>query len=110
MIVRVEADDANNSLTDFVENHPGGMNVILKNAGKDVTDIYEPVHPPTAIEDNLEASNHIGQVDPKTVKVKQATELSEKEKRRREALENLPPVGSMLNLDDFEVRSDRHGA
>lgn len=63
------------------------------------------MHPPTAIEDNLEPSNHLGQVDPKTIKVKQASEESEKDKKRRLALENLPPVGSMLNLDDFEVRA-----
>lgn len=40
-------------------------------------------------------------VDPKTVIVTQKEE-SEAERKRRIARENLPPVGAMLNLDDFE--------
>lgn len=89
-------------VTDFVDNHPGGRNIILKNAGKDVTDLYEPIHPPTALEENLDPSQHIGQVDPSTVQIKQAGEESEKDRRRRLARENLPSLGSVLNLDDFE--------
>ncbi|SPO20681.1 related to L-lactate dehydrogenase (cytochrome b2) [Ustilago trichophora] len=89
-------------LTEFVDDHPGGRNIILKNAGKDVTEIYEPIHPPTAVQDNLDPSKHIGQVDPATVQVKQAGEESEKDRKRRLARENLPALGSVLNLDDFE--------
>lgn len=89
-------------LTDFVDMHPGGRNVLLKNAGKDVTEIYDPIHPPTAIQDNLDPSKHIGQVDPATVQVKQAGEESEKDRKRRLARENLPPLGTVLSLDDFE--------
>lgn len=66
-------------------------------------EIYQPVHPPTAIDDNLEENQKLGPVDPKTVKVEQR-ELTDAEKRRRDALANLPAVGTMLNLDDFEVR------
>ncbi len=87
MVIKGEVYD----LTDFVDSHPGGRNVLLKNAGKDVTDIYEPIHPPTAISDNLDPSKHIGQVDPSTVKVKQAEEETEKDRKRRIARENLPP-------------------
>ncbi|GAC96694.1 cytochrome b2 [Pseudozyma hubeiensis SY62] len=89
-------------VTDFVDSHPGGRNIILKNAGKDVTELYEPIHPPTAIEENLDASKHIGQVNPSTVQIKQAGEESEKDRKRRLARENLPSLGSVLNLDDFE--------
>ncbi|TKY90150.1 hypothetical protein EX895_000148 [Sporisorium graminicola] len=89
-------------VTEFVENHPGGRNIILKNAGKDVTELYEPIHPPTAIEENLDASCHVGQVDPSTVQIVQAGEESDKDRKRRLARENLPSLGSVLNLDDFE--------
>lgn len=89
-------------VTEFVDNHPGGRNIILKNAGKDVTELYEPIHPPTALEENLDASKHIGQVDPSTVQIKQAGEESDKDRKRRLARENLPSLGSVLNLDDFE--------
>jgi L-lactate dehydrogenase (cytochrome) len=92
-------------VTDFVDAHPGGKNVIIKNAGKDVTDVYTPVHPANAIAENLDPSQHLGQVDPKTVKKVEAGEESEKAQKRRLALENLPEVGSILNLDDFEVCS-----
>lgn len=66
------------------------------------SDVYMPVHPKNAIQDNLEESQHIGAVDPTTVKAKQAEDLTEREKMRRAALKNLPPVGAMLSLDDFE--------
>lgn len=89
-------------VTEFVDIHPGGRNIILKNAGKDVTEIFEPVHPPTAIEENLDASKHIGQVDPSTVQIKQAEPESDKERKRRLARENLPSLGTVLSLDDFE--------
>jgi L-lactate dehydrogenase (cytochrome) len=69
------------------------------------SDIYAPVHPPTAIEDNLEKSQMLGPVDPKTIKVEQR-ELTDAERRRRDALANLPPVGTVLSLDEFEVRID----
>lgn len=60
-----------------------------------------PVHPSDAIQENLTPEQHIGMVDPKTVKVEQKQE-TEADRRRRQARENLPPVGAMLNLDDFE--------
>lgn len=60
-----------------------------------------PIHPSNAIEDNLEPEQHLGMIDPKTVTVTQKEE-SEADKKRRIALEHLPPVGAMLNLDDFE--------
>jgi len=97
-------------VTEFVESHPGGKNIIIKNAGKDVTELYTPVHPANAISDNLVPSQHLGQVDPKTVKVKQAGAESQKDRKRREARENLPPVGSMLNLDDFEVSKEKRAS
>ncbi|UZJ53407.1 hypothetical protein CBS101457_002727 [Exobasidium rhododendri] len=89
-------------LTDFVDSHPGGKNVILKNAGKDVTDLYVPIHPANAIAESLIPSQHLGQVDPRTIKKAQIGELSEREKKRIHARENLPPLGTILNLDDFE--------
>lgn len=92
-------------ISDFVDAHPGGKNVILKHAGQDVTEVYTPVHPANAIAENLSSSQHLGQVDPSSVKVKQPGPESENDRKRREARENLPLVGSLLNLDDFEVGS-----
>ncbi|PWN28703.1 hypothetical protein BDZ90DRAFT_245485 [Jaminaea rosea] len=89
------------SITNFLSQHPGGAKVILNNAGKDVTSLYTPIHPSDAIAKNLTEEQHVGRLDPATV-VQEAKEETDQERRRRIALENLPPVGSMLNLDDFE--------
>ncbi|PWN38178.1 cytochrome b2 [Meira miltonrushii] len=91
-------------ITSFINKHPGGDRIILKNAGKDVTDIYVPVHPSDAIAENLDPSQHLGQVDPSTVKEEAESEkdLSQRELKRRKALKNLPPIGTILNLDDFQ--------
>lgn len=92
-------------VTNFIDAHPGGKNIIIKNAGKDVTELYTPVHPADAISENMNSLKHMGQVDPSTIIVQQAGKgETEKDQKRREALENLPLVGSLLNLDDFEVR------
>jgi L-lactate dehydrogenase (cytochrome) len=91
-------------ITSFIDKHPGGDRIILKNAGKDVTDIYVPVHPSDAIKENLHPSQYLGQIDPSTVKeeIESEENLSEREVKRRKALKNLPPIGSILNLDDFQ--------
>ncbi|CAO1637673.1 unnamed protein product [Sympodiomycopsis kandeliae] len=93
-------------LTTFVQDHPGGSKIILKNAGKDVTDLFMPVHPSNTIEEHLTPEQYIGQVDPSTVTIVNREE-SESEKKRRLALENLPPVESLLNLDDFELQAQK---
>ncbi|SGY20754.1 BQ5605_C016g08139 [Microbotryum silenes-dioicae] len=54
-------------LTDFAPNHPGGMRILLKYAGKDATEEYEPIHPPGTIEDTLSPEKHLGPVDMTTV-------------------------------------------
>jgi cytochrome b involved in lipid metabolism len=33
-------------VTAFFPNHPGGSNIILKLAGKNATEEYDPIHPP----------------------------------------------------------------
>ncbi|WVQ73975.1 hypothetical protein IAR50_003556 [Cryptococcus sp. DSM 104548] len=51
-------------VTDFLDEHPGGAEIILKYAGKDATEEYEPIHPPDAIVDNLDPSKHLGPLKP----------------------------------------------
>jgi isopentenyl diphosphate isomerase/L-lactate dehydrogenase-like FMN-dependent dehydrogenase/predicted heme/steroid binding protein len=89
-------------VTAFIDKHPGGAGIIERNAGKDVSEIYTPVHPRNAIQDNLTQEQHVGLVDPATVKTTDDVDLTPRELRRRRALANLPAVGSLLNLDDFE--------
>lgn len=37
-------------LTEFCSSHPGGERVLLKYAGKDATEEYDPIHPPGCVD------------------------------------------------------------
>ncbi|OOQ90440.1 Cytochrome b2, mitochondrial [Penicillium brasilianum] len=83
-------------VTDFVSDHPGGANVILKLAGKDATEEYDPVHPSGTLEENLKPEAFLGTIDPATViKSEGLPQASGKS-------EEYPPVQSLLNMDEIE--------
>jgi L-lactate dehydrogenase (cytochrome) len=89
-------------VTEFLDDHPGGSKIILKYAGKDATQEYDPIHPPDAITTNLPQEKHLGPVDPNTgEKVELVT--SNQEKARLERFSNRPPLDEILNLHDFEA-------
>lgn len=89
-------------VTEFLDDHPGGSKIILKYAGKDATQEYDPIHSPDAITTNLPQEKHLGPVDPNTVeKVELVT--SNQEKARLERFSNRPPLDEILNLHDFEA-------
>src|ERR1043165_3439301 len=89
-------------LTKFLPEHPGGTRVILNQAGKDATEAFDPIHPLDIIKTHLSPEVCLGEVDPATV-VKTAKAETEEDKRRRQAIENKPALGEMLNLFDFEA-------
>ncbi|KAG6876629.1 hypothetical protein C0992_012205 [Termitomyces sp. T32_za158] len=108
-------------VTEFLAEHPGGSKIILKYAGKDATEAYEPIHPPDAITTNLPVEKQyvsrvfeksrithlflssIGAVDPATV-AKVVKIVTEEDKRRQALLDSRPPLEEILNLHDFEVQ------
>ncbi|KAI5982494.1 glyoxylate dehydrogenase [Pisolithus albus] len=89
-------------VTEFLPEHPGGSRIILKYAGKDATEAYDPIHPPDAITTHLPKHKHLGPVDPKTV-VKVDKVLSEEEKKRQALVAARPPIDEIVNLHDFEA-------
>ncbi|KAI0079840.1 glyoxylate dehydrogenase [Panus rudis PR-1116 ss-1] len=89
-------------VTDFLDEHPGGSKIILKYAGKDATEAYEPIHPPDAITTNLPPEKQLGVIDASTI-VQTVKEVTEEEKRRQALLEARPPLDNILNMHDFEV-------
>ncbi|KIM31492.1 hypothetical protein M408DRAFT_21517 [Serendipita vermifera MAFF 305830] len=89
-------------VTDFLDDHPGGPNIILKYAGKDATEEYDPIHPPDAITTHLPRDKHLGKVSPGTV-AKVAKTVSPEEAARLERIKNKPPLDEILNLHDFET-------
>ncbi|KAJ6466696.1 FMN-dependent dehydrogenase-domain-containing protein [Mycena vitilis] len=88
-------------VTEFLDEHPGGSKIILKYAGKDATQEYEPIHPPDAITTNLPPEKHLGPVEPDTVE-KVVIEITDEEKARQQRISNRPPLDEILNLHDFE--------
>ncbi|EDR09093.1 uncharacterized protein LACBIDRAFT_296363 [Laccaria bicolor S238N-H82] len=89
-------------VTEFLDEHPGGSKIILKYAGKDATEEYEPIHPPDAITTNLPPEKHLGLVEPSTVE-KVQVKITDEEKARQERVANRPPLDEILNLHDFEA-------
>ncbi|EIW80311.1 glyoxylate dehydrogenase [Coniophora puteana RWD-64-598 SS2] len=89
-------------VTQFLPEHPGGSRIILKYAGQDATEAYDPIHPPDAITTHLPKDKHLGAVDPKTI-IKVVKEVTAEEKRRQELLAARPSLDEIVNLHDFEA-------
>ena len=108
-------------LSSFHAEHPGGSKIITSNAGKDVTALFEPIHPKDIAERLLGPSVCVGVVDPHTVdpaihvvaadpshskeaaKSRGSVASSSGEKPHAPAREwKKPPLEAMLNHFDFE--------
>lgn len=98
LIVKGEAFD----LTDFAPEHPGGTAILLKYAGKDATEAYEPIHPPGTLETYLPKDKHLGKVDMSNV-VAEVKEVSEEEQERQLRIRDKPSLDECLSLYDFEA-------
>ncbi|MCJ1426261.1 hypothetical protein MMC29_004164 [Sticta canariensis] len=89
-------------VTEFKEEHPGGKKIILRWAGKDATDTYEPIHPPDTLDKYLDQSKHLGEVDMSTVKEEQIEDDPD-EQQRQERIKRMPILEQCYNLMDFEA-------
>ena len=86
-------------VTSFLPQHPGGSSIILKLAGADATEEYDPIHPPGTLEENLPESARLGPIDPDTLPEppKPAKDVGP------EADQNVEiPIANMLNLEEIE--------
>jgi L-lactate dehydrogenase (cytochrome) len=90
-------------VTDFLPEHPGGQNIILKYAGKDATREYEPIHPPDTVDKYLKPEQHLGEVDMSTIEQAQAEEIDDEERARLERVKRMPALSQCFNLLDFET-------
>jgi L-lactate dehydrogenase (cytochrome) len=86
--------------------HPGGPKIILKYAGKDATEEYEPIHPPDTLDKYLEKSKHLGEVNMDTVEQEEKEEDPE-EQERQERIKHKPLLEECFNLMDFEAVARR---
>ncbi|EER28546.1 cytochrome b2, mitochondrial precursor, putative [Coccidioides posadasii C735 delta SOWgp] len=89
-------------VTDFLPEHPGGQKIILKYAGKDATEEFEPIHPPDTLDKYLHPSKHLGPVDMNTV-MQEDKGVDPEEEARQERIRRMPLLEQCYNLMDFEA-------
>ncbi|KAG5637724.1 hypothetical protein H0H81_003434 [Sphagnurus paluster] len=90
------------SVVEFDAKAGGGSKIILKYAGKDATQEYDPIHPPDAITTNLPREKHLGPVALGTAEVVKII-VTDEEKARQARIAARPPLDEILNLHDFEA-------
>ncbi|KAL7008763.1 Karyopherin transporter [Cystobasidiomycetes sp. EMM_F5] len=86
-------------VTEFIEAHPGGQELILEHGGKDVTKLFQQLHPKGTLEEHLTKDNIRGQVDPSFPPTLAAGADAEEIQARRD---QLPPLSTILNIATFE--------
>ncbi|TFY62149.1 hypothetical protein EVJ58_g4051 [Rhodofomes roseus] len=93
-------------MTEFLPDHPGGSNIILKYAGRDATAVYDPIHPPDALEKNLPPEKYLGGIDiASAVSLKAAQDSKRQTKdelRVEKAVTEKPAINRMLSIQDIE--------
>ncbi|PSN66959.1 hypothetical protein BS50DRAFT_573747 [Corynespora cassiicola Philippines] len=89
-------------VTEFLPEHPGGSKIILKYAGKDATEEFDPIHPPDTLDKYLDKSKHLGEVDMGTVE-QEEKEVDPDEEARQERIQRMPILEQCYNLMDFEA-------
>jgi L-lactate dehydrogenase (cytochrome) len=103
-------------LTKFHRAHPGGAALILNNAGKDATAIFNSFHPSDMAERLLGPSVVVAHVDPATIRPEHVAAAPEEPAKAPEADPasraasepwEKPPLGAMMNAFDFEAVAAR---
>ncbi|ETI25286.1 hypothetical protein G647_04661 [Cladophialophora carrionii CBS 160.54] len=87
-------------VTEFLDEHPGGAQIILKSAGQDATAEYESVHSPDLIAETLPSTAFRGTVDTSTIPTSKPI-VGDKRQQRGKA--RFPPLSAMISVNDFEV-------
>ncbi|RDW67695.1 hypothetical protein BP6252_09091 [Coleophoma cylindrospora] len=83
-------------VTDFLPNHPGGERAILRLAGRDATEDYDPIHPPGTLEES--GVPLIGKVASSMMLSTKAPEPTE-----QDAQGDDDDMSKLLNLDEIEA-------
>ncbi|CAL9737923.1 L-lactate dehydrogenase (cytochrome) [Monosporozyma servazzii] len=95
------------NLTDFIDIHPGGPEILKLNAGKDVSAIFKPLHAKGTLEKYVKPEWYLGEltepmpdefISPPYTPGETPEEIIWKENLRKQ----LPHLDTILNLYDFE--------
>ncbi|KAJ2894872.1 hypothetical protein MKZ38_007121 [Zalerion maritima] len=89
-------------VTSFLPEHPGGSKIILKLAGRDATEEYDPIHPEGTL-DELPPEAKLGTIDPKTL----SSALAPASEEPQDATEpskpsGPPPLEFLMNMNEIE--------
>lgn len=85
-------------LTDFAPQHPGGVDVLLRYAGRDATAAYAAVHSASLIKNTLPTSKRIGALDLSTIPT---SWLSPEVPASSQAKTVKPPLDTLISSHDF---------
>lgn len=85
-------------LTDFLNVHPGGSEIILKYAGKDASFFFDSIHPAGVIEQMLPSEAYVGELEGEM----EEDPAIEEERKCEEMRSKRPPLMTILNLSEFE--------
>ncbi|KAK4052691.1 hypothetical protein OIV83_001978 [Microbotryomycetes sp. JL201] len=86
-------------VTAFLKDHPGGAQLILEHAGKDVTNLFNMLHATGTFEQVRSQISSVGVLDPATVVDEVGLDDSDVSERRSQ----LPPPEFVLNLREMEA-------
>ena len=101
-------------MTEWINDHPGGPDIIKSNRSKDVTPIFKPRHPSDQLEEENIPPNvhHLGRLDADSASEEEKAEIrlkvskgeeeeNERIERERKAMEERG-LGVIVNMMDFE--------
>ncbi|KAI0869863.1 mitochondrial cytochrome-like protein b2 [Hypoxylon argillaceum] len=94
-------------LSEFAPSHPGGVDVLLKHAGRDATTAYAEVHAPSLIRTSLPPSRQIGVLDASTAAEKWAQQQPQPLTAVSAAKGAKPPLSNLINAEDFRLAAQR---
>lgn len=95
-------------VTDFLQEHPGGLAIILKYAGKDATKAFDPIHPGDTLTKYLKKDLHKGEVTGTPVAAPKQKQKQQQNGVKSQALKSSAgniSAGSGV-VDEFDVEYD----
>ncbi|OBT74526.1 hypothetical protein VF21_06957 [Pseudogymnoascus sp. 05NY08] len=89
-------------ITAFLSQHPGGANILLRNAGTDATAAYGMYHPPYYV-NQLPACNYLGPQDPSTAKDMAPAKPTSTQSVPSDEDNKPPHLSLCVRVSDFEA-------
>ncbi|OBT57302.1 hypothetical protein VE04_01738 [Pseudogymnoascus sp. 24MN13] len=89
-------------VTNFVDEHPGGRQSIMRLAGRDATEDFDLVHPKGTLEQNLPAEAYLGSV---FLDTQEATTVAES--NSLDSASEMVPLDQLLSIADLEKQASK---